>query len=99
MTIVMVNRFFLRIDGGAIRIRDVRLFHKFGDDFTFMDVSWHESEVRCVLAAVYGIENAVCSLFCSAIQLDVASNYSSNDVVVDDDNDDRDGDQKAIGNG
>lgn len=35
-------RLFVRIDGGVMRIRDTRVFHRFDKDFIAMDVTWHE---------------------------------------------------------
>jgi TIP41-like family len=38
----VLSRFFVRVDGAIIRIRDTRLFHRFGDAAVHMEISWRE---------------------------------------------------------
>jgi hypothetical protein len=38
----ILSRFFLRVDGSIVRVRDTRLFHRFGDDKVHMEVTWKE---------------------------------------------------------
>jgi TIP41-like family len=38
----ILSRFFVRVDGAIIRIRDTRLFHRFGDKAVHMEISWRE---------------------------------------------------------
>ena len=49
----VLSRFFLRVDGSVARIRDARLFHRFGDSQVHMDVAWKEMALtpRAVPAA------------------------------------------------
>ena len=41
----LLSRFFLRVDGSVVRIRDTRIFHRFGDSQVHMDVSWKEQSL------------------------------------------------------
>lgn len=41
----VLSRFFVRVDGSVVRIRDTRLFHRFGDAQVYMDVSWKEQSL------------------------------------------------------
>lgn len=38
----VLSRFFVRVDGTIIRIRDTRLFHRFGDKTVHMEITWKE---------------------------------------------------------
>jgi len=38
----VLSRFFLRVDGVVVRIRENRLFHKFGQDVVELNVTWKE---------------------------------------------------------
>lgn len=38
----ILSRFFVRVDGTIVRIRDTRLFHRFGDKAVHMEISWRE---------------------------------------------------------
>ena len=41
----ILSRFFVRVDGSIVRIRDVRMFHRFGDNKINMEVSWKEQDL------------------------------------------------------
>ena len=41
----ILSRFFMRVDGAIVRIRDTRLFHCFGEKFVHMEVTWKEQDL------------------------------------------------------
>lgn len=41
----ILSRFFVRVDGSIVRIRDTRMFHRFGDSRIHMEVSWKEQDL------------------------------------------------------
>lgn len=45
----VLSRFFVRVDGAIIRIRDTRLFHRFGDTAVHMEISWREHDLSADL--------------------------------------------------
>ena len=51
----LLSRFFLRVDGSVVRIRDTRIFHRFGDTQIHMDVSWKEQS----LVSTTGIQDGL----------------------------------------
>ena len=42
----VLSRFFVRVDGTIVRIRDTRLFHRFGDKSVHMEITWKECNLR-----------------------------------------------------
>lgn len=38
----VLSREFLRVDGALLRIRDTRLFHRFGEDCIHVELTWRE---------------------------------------------------------
>jgi type 2A phosphatase activator TIP41 len=38
----VLSREFLRVDGALLRIRDTRLFHRFGDDRVHAELTWRD---------------------------------------------------------
>ena len=42
----VLSRFFVRVDGVIVRIRDTRLFHRFGDKTVHMEITWKESSLK-----------------------------------------------------
>lgn len=41
----ILSRFFVRVDNVIVRIRDTRLFHRFGDNSVHMEISWREADL------------------------------------------------------
>lgn len=41
----ILSRFFVRVDDVIVRIRDTRLFHRFGDNSVHMEISWREADL------------------------------------------------------
>ena len=54
----LLSRFFLRVDGSVVRIRDTRIFHRFGDNQVHMDVSWKEQSLMSTACVVDGLPPA-----------------------------------------
>jgi hypothetical protein len=54
----VLSRFFLRVDGSVVRVRDARLFHRFGDTQVHMDVAWKEQTLTPRAAPVAGADVA-----------------------------------------
>ena len=50
----ILSRFFVRVDGSIVRIRDVRMFHRFGDSKIHMEVSWKEQDLSIDRTAAGG---------------------------------------------
>ena len=42
----VLMRFFLRVDGVMVRLREVRLFHKFGDDLVLREIKHQEGNFQ-----------------------------------------------------
>lgn len=53
----VLNRLFLRVDGTIARIRDVRLFHKFGDNQIHMEITWKEQHLSKSLLPLAVLRN------------------------------------------
>jgi len=49
----LLSRFFLRVDGSVVRIRDTRIFHRFGDTQIHLDVSWKEQSLMSTAACLH----------------------------------------------
>jgi TIP41-like family len=41
----ILSRFFVRVDGVIVRIRDTRIFHRFGENKVHMEVTWREADL------------------------------------------------------
>lgn len=41
----ILSRFFLRVDGVIVRIRDTRIFHRFGENKVHMEITWREADL------------------------------------------------------
>ena len=63
----ILSRFFVRVDGAIVRIRDTRLFHRFGSTSVSMEVTWKEQD----LTVDYGKE-AVDQVLSNAVLMNPA---------------------------
>jgi TIP41-like family len=41
----ILSRFFVRVDGVIVRIRDTRIFHRFGENKVHMEITWREADL------------------------------------------------------
>ena len=41
----ILSRFFVRVDGVIVRIRDTRIFHRFGENMVHMEITWREADL------------------------------------------------------
>jgi hypothetical protein len=71
----LLGRFFLRVDGAIARIRDTRIFHRFGDKKIHMEVTWKEQslDVAELKSNHVGVDGNSCEPLSNAVLMNPAA--------------------------
>mmetsp|Transcript_31058 Transcript_31058/g.29658 ORF Transcript_31058/g.29658 Transcript_31058/m.29658 type:complete len:435 (-) Transcript_31058:172-1476(-) len=69
----LLSRFFLRVDGAIARVRDTRIFHRFGDKEVHMEVTWKEQDLDLGELKSKGADVSCCESLSNAILMNPAA--------------------------